>query len=88
MPVGRLNHASKLADAAAVPPVQRKSRQELATIANHYFEVIENDDGKGYYPFTDDCDRLGTAGGQQANDFPTGSRMHIASIHALFSKEA
>jgi hypothetical protein len=41
-----------------VPPAQRKSRQELAMIANHYFEAIENNDGKGYYPFTDDCDRL------------------------------
>ena len=42
----------------AVPPARRKSRQELAAIANHYFEAIENNDGKGYYPFTDDCDRL------------------------------
>jgi hypothetical protein len=42
----------------AVPPTQRKSRQELAQIANHYFEAIEQNDGKGYYPFTDDCDRL------------------------------
>ena len=41
-----------------VPPAQRKSRQELVQIANHYFEAIENNDGKGYYPFTDDCDRL------------------------------
>jgi hypothetical protein len=41
-----------------VPPAQRKTRQELATIANHYFEAIERNDGKGYYPFTDDCDRL------------------------------
>lgn len=41
-----------------VPPAQRKSRQELATIASHYFEAIEQNDGKGYYPFTDDCDRL------------------------------
>ena len=41
-----------------VPPAQRRSRQELATIANHYFEAIEQNDGKGYYPFTDDCDRL------------------------------
>jgi hypothetical protein len=42
----------------SVPAGQRKSRQELAQIANHYFEAIENNDGKGYYPFTDDCDRL------------------------------
>lgn len=42
----------------AVPVRQRRSRQELVAIANRYFEAIENNDGKGYYPFTDDCDRL------------------------------
>jgi hypothetical protein len=42
----------------AVPVGQRKSRQELVQIANHYFEAIQNNDGRGYYPFTDDCDRL------------------------------
>lgn len=41
-----------------VAPARRKSRQELMAIANHYFEAIENNDGKGYYPFTEDCDRL------------------------------
>ena len=42
---------------------KRLSRQELAKAANYYFAGIENNDGKGYYPFTDDCDRLenGTA---------------------------
>ena len=41
-----------------VPAARRKTRQELAQIANHYFAAIERNDGKGYYPFTDDCDRL------------------------------
>jgi hypothetical protein len=42
---------------------KRLSRAELAKTANYYFSGIENNDGKGYYPFTDDCDRLenGTA---------------------------
>jgi hypothetical protein len=40
------------------PAGRRKSREALAQTANHYFEAIENNDGKGYYPFTDDCDRL------------------------------
>lgn len=42
---------------------KRLSRQELARTANYYFEGIQNNDGKGYYPFTDDCDRIenGTA---------------------------
>jgi hypothetical protein len=45
------------------PASKRLSRQELAKAANYYFAGIENNDGKGYYPFTDDCGRLenGTA---------------------------
>jgi hypothetical protein len=47
----------------APPSGRRLSRQELAKVANYYFDGIQNNDGKGYYPFTDDCDRLenGTA---------------------------
>jgi hypothetical protein len=47
----------------ATPPGQRLSRQELVQAANHYFNAIENNDGRGYYPFTEDCHRLenGTA---------------------------
>lgn len=41
-----------------VPADRRLSRQELSVMANHYFEAIERNDGKGYYPFTEDCDRL------------------------------
>jgi hypothetical protein len=46
-----------------VPAGKRLSRQELAKMANYYFDGIQNNDGKGYYPFTVDCDRLenGTA---------------------------
>lgn len=42
---------------------RRLSRQELAQVANYYFEGIQNNDGKGYYPFSPDCNRLenGTA---------------------------
>lgn len=37
---------------------RRLSRQELVAAANAYFAAIERNDGKGRYPFTDDCDRL------------------------------
>jgi hypothetical protein len=45
------------------PSNRHLSRVELAQAANYYFTGIENNDGKGYYPFTADCDRLenGTA---------------------------
>jgi len=42
---------------AAVPPGQRASRQQLIAVANAYFEGVQGNDGKGYYPFTDDCRR-------------------------------
>jgi hypothetical protein len=41
-----------------IPAGQRASRQQLINIANAYFEGVQKNDGKGFYPFTDDCDRL------------------------------
>jgi len=43
---------------ATVPPAQRVSRAQLINTANMYFAGLENNDGKGNYPFTDDCDRI------------------------------
>lgn len=39
----------------AIPEDERASRAELVEVANAYFEAIQRNDGKGYYPFTDDC---------------------------------
>lgn len=41
-----------------IPPAKRVSRQQLITTANMYFAGLENNDGKGVYPFADDCDRM------------------------------
>jgi hypothetical protein len=41
-----------------ISPAQRASRQQLVTIANAYFEAVQKNDGKGFYPFTEDCDRI------------------------------
>jgi hypothetical protein len=41
-----------------IPPAQHASRQQLVNIANAYFEAVQKNDGKGFYPFTDDCDRI------------------------------
>jgi hypothetical protein len=68
----------------AVPPAERKTRQELAVIANHYFEAIENNDGKGYYPFTDDCDRL--ENGAITTNRPGMIRMGDVDIGAMGCK--
>jgi len=40
---------------AAVPEKERMSRADLIAVANQYFTGMQRNDGKGYYPFTDDC---------------------------------
>jgi hypothetical protein len=41
-----------------IPEAERPSREELVKVANYYFEGLQRNDGKGYYPFTDDCERF------------------------------
>ncbi len=41
-----------------IPKNERMSREDLVKTANHYFTGLEKNDGKGYYPFTDDCVRF------------------------------
>lgn len=40
-----------------IPQAKRPSREELIRTANYYFSGLQRNDGKGYYPFSDDCDR-------------------------------
>ncbi|MGX7894658.1 hypothetical protein [Tsuneonella sp. HG222] len=42
----------------AVPEKDRHTRAELVEMANAYFEAVERNTGKDYYPFTDDCLRI------------------------------
>ncbi|HSG33483.1 MAG TPA: hypothetical protein VLA37_03040 [Sphingomonadaceae bacterium] len=42
----------------AVPEAERHTRAELVEMANAYFEAVERNTGKDYYPFTDDCLRI------------------------------
>ena len=42
----------------AIPPAERMSRDDLIKYANMYFSGMEKNDGKGVYPFTDDCNRI------------------------------
>ncbi len=41
-----------------IPAAKRPSREELIETANQYFTGLARNDGKGYYPFTDDCERF------------------------------
>jgi hypothetical protein len=40
------------------PAADRASRADLVRIANMYFSGMQLNDGKGKYPFADDCDRI------------------------------
>src|SRR5580658_4333048 len=42
----------------AVPAAERGTREELVKTANMYFSGLQNNDGKGVYPFADDCNRI------------------------------
>jgi hypothetical protein len=41
-----------------IPEAERPSREELVKTANYYFTGLQRNDGKGYYPFTKDCERF------------------------------
>jgi hypothetical protein len=41
-----------------VPAGERASRTELLRIANMYFSGMQRNDGRGVYPFDDDCNRI------------------------------
>jgi hypothetical protein len=41
-----------------IPEAERASREELVKTANYYFSGLQRWDGKGVYPFADDCVRF------------------------------
>ncbi|HWJ70472.1 MAG TPA: hypothetical protein VNS79_10545 [Sphingobium sp.] len=60
----------------AIPVAKRATREELIRTANYYFTGLQDNDGKGYYPFTDDCIRFENGVDVLANleDPATGKR--------------
>src|SRR5215471_15854850 len=52
-----------------IPESKQMSRAELIRTANMYFSGMQKNDGKGVYPFADDCDRL--ENGMQTTNRPT-----------------
>jgi hypothetical protein len=52
-----------------VPAGERMSRADLITTANKYFSGMQQNDGKGDYPFAPDCDRIENGG--RATNVPT-----------------
>lgn len=41
-----------------VPPNERRSREQLVSIANSYYETLQQNDGTVYAPFAKNCDRV------------------------------
>lgn len=54
--------------AEVIPEAKRPSREEMIRTANYYFAGLQRNDGKGYYPFSDDCDRY--ENGNHATNVP------------------
>lgn len=53
----------------SIPKTFQANRDELIKTANMYFSGLERNDGRGVYPFTDDCMRL--ENGHQTTSNPT-----------------
>ncbi len=52
-----------------IPPARRMSRRDMLETANKYFTGMQQNDGRGDYPFSDDCNRL--ENGNQSTNAPT-----------------
>jgi hypothetical protein len=53
----------------SIPASRRMSRQDMLETANKYFTGMQQNDGKGDYPFADDCHRI--ENGSPATNTPT-----------------
>lgn len=71
--------------AEAIPPEERPSREEMIRTADMYFSGLQLNDGKGVYPFTDDCDRI--ENGTLATNVPVkeGEKRPDPSTESVYS---
>jgi hypothetical protein len=71
-----------------IPPAERMSRGELERIANAYFSAIQRNDGRGFYPFSDDCVRFEhgyqTSGEPRDDDTPYAPGLKAMGVKAQF----
>jgi hypothetical protein len=51
---------------------ERMSRQDMLATANKYFTGMQENDGRGDYPFTDECHRIENGGAATNNPTPPG----------------
>ncbi len=57
-----------------VPPSERMSREDLVKVANMYFSGMQKNDGKGVYPFADDCNRIENGSNSTNQPTPLGQK--------------
>ncbi len=75
---------------APVPEEERVSRAELRRVADMYFAGLEQNDGRGDYPFAEDCIRI--ENGFRTTSLPleesaAGETPYVAAFRALGAKE-
>ena len=73
---------------AEIPADRRMSRDELRRVANAYFTGLECNDGRGDYPFADDCIRI--ENGFRTTGVPTGSEgktPYLEAFRAMSAKQ-
>lgn len=68
-----------------IPEVERPSREEMIKTANYYFSGMQKNDGKGYYPFTDDCDRYENGGRATNNALKPGEKRPDPKTSTVYS---
>ena len=70
---------------AVIPEAERPSREEMIKTANYYFSGMQKNDGKGYYPFTDDCDRYENGGRATNNPLKPGEKRPDPKTSTVYS---
>ncbi len=55
-----------------IPPERRMSRADMIATSNKYFTGMQQNDGKGDYPFAEDCDRIENGGRSTNAPTPEG----------------
>ena len=55
-----------------IPRSRRMSRDDMLETANKYFSGMQENDGRGDYPFSDDCHRIENGGSATNNPTPPG----------------
>jgi hypothetical protein len=70
-----------------IPEAERMSRADLIRVANMYFSGMEQNDGQGEYPFTDDCERIENGGQSTNNPTPAGETRPDPATANIYSDQ-